>query len=94
MIPTWSPETWGDFSVVGIVVVMAALFFWALVREWIVIGRYHRDVVGRLDARAEKDAEAIHTLSLAITEKNATDDATTRILSALRQTIASGGGEN
>jgi hypothetical protein len=91
VIPSWSPETWGDFSVVGIVVIIAALFFWSLVREWIVIGRYHRDVVGRLDARAEKDAEAIHTLSTAISEKNGTEEATTRILGALRQVLGSGG---
>jgi hypothetical protein len=89
----WSPESWNSFSVVGIVVAIAALFFWALVREWIVIGRYHRDVVGRLDARAVKDAEAITTLSGAITEKNANDDATTRILAALRETLKTSGGE-
>ena len=90
-MPTWTPETWGDFSVVGIVVIIAALFFWALVREWIVIGRYHRDVVGRLDKRADKDAESIQTLSMALTEKNATEEATTRILASVREVLTSNG---
>jgi len=91
MMPAWSPENWGDFSVVGIVVFTACFFILALVREWIVIGRYHRETIGRLDRRAETDAEAIHTLSKAITEKNATEEATTRILSSVREVLTSKG---
>lgn len=91
MIPHWSPETWGDFGVVGIVVVIGFLFTLALVREWIVIGRYHRDVVGRLDKRADKDAESIQTLSMALTEKNATEEATTRILASVREVLTAKG---
>ena len=91
MMPAWSPENWGDFSVVGIVVFVAVLFLWALTTERIVIGRYHRDVVGRLDRRADKDAETIQTLSTAITEKNATEEATTRILASVREVLTSKG---
>jgi uncharacterized membrane protein YcjF (UPF0283 family) len=94
IIPAWSPEAWNSFGVVGVVVFMGVLLFVALTREWIVIGRYHRDVVSRLDARAVKDADAIETLSRAISEKNATEDATTRILAALRETLTVKGGEH
>lgn len=90
-MPAWAPETWGNFSVAGIVVFMAVLFFWALVTERIIIGRYHRDTVGRLDRRAEKDAESIQTLSQALTEKNATEEATTRILASVREVLIAKG---
>lgn len=94
MIPAWSPETWNSFGVVGIVVFVGVLFFTAITREWLVVGRYHRDVVKRLDDRAAKDSEAIDILSRAVTAKNATDDATTRILAALREAVAVKGGES
>lgn len=87
----WTPETWGDFSVVGIVVVMGFILFWALITEKLVIGRYHREIVDRLYTRADKDAESIRILSEAVTEKNAEDVAVTRVLSALRESITTSG---
>lgn len=86
-MPTWSPETWDDFGVVGIVVFLGGLFYVSVIREWIVPGRYHR----RLEARAEKDAETIETLSQALTENNAQHDTTTRLLESLRDSIRGGG---
>lgn len=85
-MPNWSPAAWDDFTTVGLLIFIVAFFTVALLRGWLVIGRYHNEVV----ARSEKDAEAIRILSEAITEKNATDNATTKILAALRETIATG----
>jgi len=93
-MPTWTPETWGDFSVVGIVVIVAALLYWSFVTGRIVIGKYHREIVeykdkviDKQDARAITDAEIIRTLSQSLVEKNAQEDATTRILSAVREAV-------
>lgn len=98
-MPAWTPETWGDFSVVGIVVFVAFLLVVGLTRGWIVIGKYHREVVDgkdrvidKLEARGEKDADTIHTLTQGLMEKNATEDASTRILAAFREAAAAAGG--
>ena len=85
-MPNWSPAVWDDFTTVGLLCFVVAFFIVALIKGWLVIGRYHNEVV----ARSEKDAEAIRILSEAITEKTATENATTKILTALRETITSG----
>lgn len=91
----WSPAAWGDFSVVGIVVVTAFLFLLSLQRGWLVLGTHHRETIDgyrrendRLIDRSGKDAESIGTLSRAIVEKNAAEDATTRIMAAVHEMIA------
>lgn len=80
----WSADFWNNIGPVGLSVLACVFFVVALVRGWLVIGRYHRETVERLDARAQKDAETIDVLSRTITEKVAEDQATTRILSAIR----------
>lgn len=96
-MPIWSPAVWDDFSTVGLALFIVALLIVSLIRGWIVLGRYHREIVdskdrenAALNARSAKDAESIATLSQAITAKNATEDATTRILSAIRETVSGG----
>jgi len=93
-MPGWTPENWGDFSVVGIVVIVSAILYWSFITGRIVIGRYHREIVegkdkviDKQDARAITDTEIIRTLSQSLAEKNAQEDATTRILSAVREAV-------
>lgn len=98
MTGVWNPALWDDFGVVGLVVAMGALLFVSLTRGWIVIGRYHREIleakdsrIAAADVRAAKDAETIGTLSQAVIDKNATENATTRILAAFRDAVGGGG---
>ena len=91
----WNPQFWNSIGVVGLVAVVALMLLVAIQRGWIVIGLHHREVVEnknytitQLEARALKDADAIGTLSKAITDKNATEAATTTILSALREAVS------
>lgn len=94
-MPTWSPAAWDDFSSVGIMLFMVAMLFLSLQRGWIVLGTYHRDIVAskdhtidRLEVRASEDAKAINTLTGAITEKNAVEQATKHLIEAFRETAA------
>ena len=103
-MPTWTPGNWGDFSVAGIVVFMAILFYWSLITGRIVTGKNHAEVVDgkneviasrdaaieRLTARSGKDVDTINMLSATITKTAATEDATTRILTSLREAVRSG----
>lgn len=84
---TWGPAFWNDLGTVSLAVFACACFVASLVRGWVVIGRYHRDTVARLDARAEKDATTIEILSRAVTERQSDEQATTRILAALRDAM-------
>lgn len=101
MTSLWSnPEFWNGIGVVGIVVLVGAALFLALARRWLVPGWFHREVVAMKDAiieskdaRAAKDADTIATLSHAVTVQNANDTATTRILTAVRDLAANGGGK-
>lgn len=89
----WNPEFWSNLGAPALALLVAALFVVALLREWIVLGKAHRAEVARLDARAEKDAESIATLSRAVTEQRATEMAIPRILASLREaTIKAGDG--
>lgn len=91
MIPAWSPEAWNSLGAAGLAVFFSVFFVVALQKEWIVIGKTHRDIVARLDRRAEKDAEVISKLSAEMTEKNATADATRTILASLREALTASG---
>lgn len=101
-MPTWSPATWDDFGVVGLAVFMVLLLFFALKQEWIVLGSQHREMsafykdivatkdrtIERLEVRADEDSKAINTLTGALTEKNAVEQATKHLIEAFRETAA------
>lgn len=101
----WNPALWDDFGVVGLVVAMAFLLFLSLQRGWLVLGIHHREIVDAKNrelaardreieanrSRADKDVETIRTLSQTVLEKNAMEEATTRLLGSVRE-LASGGG--
>lgn len=93
----WNPQFWNGLGVVGLVVITGFLFLVALQRGWLIIGLHHREIlaakdstIAELNARGAKDADSINTFSKAFTETNATNDATTRILAALRETVSGG----
>lgn len=90
----WAPENWDDFSVIGLIVALTVFHFWAYMTGRLVPGRHHREIVEARDreleqasARAAQDAETIRIQAATIAEKNATEDATTRILAALREAM-------
>ncbi|GAT05327.1 uncharacterized protein RMCFA_5438 [Mycolicibacterium fortuitum subsp. acetamidolyticum] len=92
----WNPELWDKVGVVGLVLATGIFFVMSLMREWLVIGRYYRAVIADRDAeiaelRKARDADGvtINTLVRALAEKNATEDATTRLLTAVRDAAAS-----
>jgi hypothetical protein len=93
----WNPQFWNGIGVVGLVVAMSFMLLVALLRGWIILGPHHRELIAakdstiaELNARGVKDADSINTFSRAFTEKNATDDATARILTAFREAVATG----
>ncbi|MBU8833584.1 hypothetical protein [Mycolicibacterium goodii] len=87
MSSLFNPQLWANLGISTLALIGCVLFVVALLREWIVIGKAHRAEIARLDARAEKDAESIATLSRAVTEQKATDAATARIIASLREVI-------
>ncbi|AWH14434.1 hypothetical protein HWB60_gp033 [Mycobacterium phage TChen] len=95
----WNPEFWNGIGIVGLVLMIGFLFLLSLQRGWLILGIHHREIMDAKDRenmalmeRSRKDAESISTLSQAVTKQTATEDAVTKILSALRETIATGGG--
>ena len=93
-MPAWSPAQWNDFGVVGFVLFVMAFLAVALMRGWLVLGPYHREImsvkddeIAELRKRGVHDANAIDTLSKSMVDKNATEDATTKILAAFRQAV-------
>ncbi|AVO21637.1 membrane protein [Mycobacterium phage MooMoo] len=95
----WNPEFWNGIGIVGLVLMIGFLFLLSLQRGWLILGIHHREIMDAKDRenmalmeRSRKDAESISTLSLAVTKQTATEDAVTKILAALRETIAAGGG--
>lgn len=97
-MPNWSPDTWDDFSAVGLLTIMCALLLAALVRGWVVLGYYYRDTISAKDRaltelreRAAIDAETIKIQAKTISERDAVEDAATRLLQAFRE--AAGGGQ-
>ena len=89
----WNLEMLDNVGVVGLAVFVAGLFIVALMREWIVIGRYYRAVVADRDAEnaelRKASTETTNVLSLALIEKNTNDDTTTRLLTAFREAAES-----
>lgn len=88
----WSPSMWDDFSILGFVLAVAVFHFWAYMTARLVPGRHHREIVDARDreleqvnARAREDAETIRIQAATIAAKNAAEDATARILAALRE---------
>lgn len=85
-----------NIGVVGLVVGGGALFVVSLMREWLVIGRYHRAVVADRDAENAELRKALaastetnNVLTRALIEKNTNDDTTTRLLTAFREAAES-----
>lgn len=100
MLPTWSPELWGEFTGPGVAIFMCAMLIASLLRGWVVLGKFHKemiavkdDEIAELRKRAMHDATAIDTLSRSMVEKNAAEDATTKILAAFRAAVAGQGGD-
>ena len=92
----WNLEMLDNVGVVGLAVFVAGLFIVALMREWIVIGRYYRAVVADRDAENAElrkalaaSTETTNVLSRALIEKNTNDDTTTRLLMAFREAAES-----
>ncbi|WP_396902441.1 hypothetical protein [Mycolicibacterium sp.] len=88
----WNPEMLDNVSVVGLAVFAAAFFVMALMREWLVIGRYYRATVADREAENAELRKALaastetnNVLTRALIEKNANDDTTTRLLTAFRE---------
>lgn len=97
-MPGWSPDQWNDIGVVGLVLILAAFTAVALARGWIVLGPFHKEIISIKDDEIEQlrkrgihDATAIDTLSRSMIDKNAAEDATTKILAALREVVTKGG---
>lgn len=87
-----SPDAYNSVGVVGLVVFVLVFILVGLSKGWIVFGPTHREIVeskdstiDKLYARADKDADTIAELSHTLAQKNAVEDATTKILSELRE---------
>ena len=92
----WSPELWDKVDSPGLAVFAAGFFIVALMREWLVIGRYYRAVVADRDAENAELRKALaastetnNVLMRALIEKNTNDDTTTRLLTAFREAAES-----
>ncbi|ART69133.1 hypothetical protein BTO20_11570 [Mycobacterium dioxanotrophicus] len=88
----FNPELWDNIGVVGLAVITAGFFVMALMREWLVIGRYYRATVADRDSENAELRKALaastetnNVLTRALIEKNATDDTTTKLLTAFRE---------
>ena len=96
-----NPEVWDKVGVVSLAVLASVTFMVALVRGWIVPGRYHREVVADRDREiaelreandkqreaSDKQAETNNVLTRALMEKNVTDDTTAKVLISVRQAL-------
>ena len=92
----FNPELWDNIGVVGLAVITAGFFVMALMREWLVIGRYYRAVVADRDAENAELRKALaaatdtsNVLMRALIEKNTNDDINTRLLTAVREAAES-----
>lgn len=95
MTPWANPEFWNGLGVVSVVVIVASAFVVSLVRGWIIPGRHHREIVDGKNAaikdlrdRAAIDAETMKIQAGTIAERDAVEDATTRLLRAFREAAA------
>ncbi|OBC11450.1 hypothetical protein A5784_35230 [Mycobacterium sp. 852013-50091_SCH5140682] len=87
----FNPELWDNIGVVGLAVFAAGFFVMSLMREWLVIGRYYRATVADREAENAELRKALaastetnNVLTRALIEKNATDDTTVKLLTAVR----------
>ncbi|QDH92467.1 hypothetical protein SEA_DMITRI_24 [Gordonia phage Dmitri] len=92
-----NPSALSDIGVVGVVVGMALALGLGLMRGWIVPGTHHKEMLAekdaqlaRADARSIEDAKAISTLSQAIVEKNAVEQASAHLLQSIRESVKDG----
>jgi hypothetical protein len=92
LVNWFNPELWDNIGVVGLAVFAAGFFVVALMRGWLVIGRYYREVVADRDAENAELRKALNAstetnnvLTRALIEKNVNDDTTTRLLTAFRE---------
>lgn len=95
-MPTWSPETWNSFGVVGLVVMMGFLTFTSLIRGWIVLGTHHQEIVQAKDdairinkERANIDAETMREQAKVIAEKNSVESINIKLLQSIREMVES-----
>lgn len=93
-MPAWSPETWGDFSVVGFAVFVTILLFVSQVRGWIVMGRNHREVVELKDQtisqqtiRADKAEDSNAKLAEALSKQTALSELATTLIAETRKAV-------
>jgi len=98
-VTLWNPEVWNGISVVTVVILVGVALVVSLVRGWVIPGRIHREVISGKDAaikdlrdRAKVDADTIKTQAQTISNRDAMEVATTRLLTAFRD-VASAGGE-
>jgi hypothetical protein len=84
-----TPEFWSTVSGPGIATIGAVLLVVALVRGWLVIGKQYDAQV----ARADKAEETRDRLMTALTEKNATDEFATTLLTTVRNEVAARGSQ-
>lgn len=101
MTGLWNPEFWNGLGVVSVVVIVAVAFVVGLTRGWIVPGKYHREMldakdrelaardkqIDRFQARDDEQSSTIAILAKSNMETASVQGATTRILSALRDTL-------
>ncbi|MGQ9348969.1 hypothetical protein [Mycolicibacterium gilvum] len=80
----------------GLVVIMGGLLFMSLIRGWIVLGTYHREIVEGKDAalaehreRAAVDAETMRDQARVIAGKTGVEDINIKLLQALREVAES-----
>lgn len=92
MTSLWSPESWDDFSIVGLLVFFVAAHFFAYLRGWIVPGTYHNEIVAARDReiselreRSKADAQTIHLQAQTMTKTTAAEDTATQLLAAVRE---------
>lgn len=95
MIPSWSPEQWNSISVVGETLIVGGLLFLSLVRGWLVLGRYHREILegkntalAELRESAKVDAETMLHQAKTIADRNDVETTVTRLLQSTRDAAA------
>lgn len=79
----WSPEQWNSLGVGSLAAIIMILFYVSIIREWLVPGRYYR----RMEKLAEKNGEAVDTLSKALAESTDNNAATVAVLASLRESL-------
>lgn len=88
----FSPADWDGLSKLGILVTLVGFHITAYMRNWLIPGRHHRELIDRQDAeikdlkvRAAVDAETIQIQANTIAEKNAVEAASTALMKAFRE---------